>query len=188
MTPVDEWFAMQILPHEAALMRYLVRIWRNQAEIPDIRQEIYARVFESAIKRLPESPKAFLFVTARNLLADRVRRERIVSIDYTQDVDPLNVLVDEVSPEHRLSARQELRRLSEAFDKLSDNCRAVVWLRRVEGLSQREAAERLGLTEGALEGHLSRGLRALAKAVFGEPPTAGAQSDARGAEHESGHG
>lgn len=188
MTPVDEWFATQILPHEAALMRYLVRIWRNQAEIPDIRQEIYARVFESAIKRLPESPKAFLFVTARNLLADRVRRERIVSIDYTQDVDPLNVLVDEVSPERRLSARQELRRLSEAFDKLSDNCRAVVWLRRVEGLSQREAAERLGLTEGALEGHLSRGLRALAKAVFGETPAAGAQSDAGGAEHESGHG
>ena len=188
MTSLDEWFAANILPHEAALMRYLARIWRNQAEIPDIRQETYARVFESAMKRLPESPKAFLFVTARNLLADRVRRERIVSIDYTQDVDPLNVLVEEVSPEHRLSARQELRRLSEAFDKLSDNCRAVVWLRRVEGLSQREAAERLGLTEGALEGHLSRGVRALAKAVFGETPTGNAQSDAWGPESESERG
>ena len=188
MSPLDKWFATQILPHEAALMRYLVRIWRNQAEIPDIRQEIYARVFESAIKRLPESPKAFLFVTARNFLADRVRRERIVSIDYTQDVDPLNVLVDEVSPEDRLSARQELRRLSEAFDKLSDNCRSVLWLRRVEGLSQREAAERLGMTEGALEGYLSRGLRTLTKVVFGGASTGNAQSDARGPDREAEHG
>jgi RNA polymerase sigma factor (sigma-70 family) len=184
MNSLDEWFATQILPHEAALMRYLARTWRNQAEIPDIRQETYTRVFESAIKRLPESPKAFLFVTARNLLVDRVRRERIVSIDYTQDVESLNVLADEMSPEHRLSARQELRRLSEALDTLSDNCRAVIWLRRVEGLSQREAAERLGMTEGALEGYLSRGLRTLAKVVFGNTPAGGVQSDARDSEAE----
>jgi RNA polymerase sigma factor (sigma-70 family) len=189
MTPLDEWFATQILPHEAALMRYLTRIWRNQAEVSDIRQEVYTRVFESAIKRLPDSPKAFLFVTARNLLADRVRRERIVSIDYTQDVESLNVLlVDEMSPEHRLSARQELRRLSEALDKLSDNCRAVIWLRRVEGLSQREAAQRLGMSEGALEGYLSRGMRTLAKTVFSDPPAGDPQSDMWEPDDESKHG
>jgi len=43
----------------------------------------------------------------------------------------------------------------------------VIWLRRVEGLSQREASEKLGMKEGALEGYVSRGVRALAKAVFG---------------------
>jgi RNA polymerase sigma-70 factor (ECF subfamily) len=109
-------------------------------------------------------------------LTDRVRRERIVSIDYTQDVEYLNVLVDEVSPERRLSARQELRRLSEALDKLSDNCRSVIWLRRVEGLSQRDTAERLEMTEGALEGYLSRGMRTLAKVVFGDTFTGDAPS------------
>src|SRR6185437_11415285 len=131
MNPVDHWFATQILPHEAALMRYLARVWRNQAELQDIRQEIYTRVFKSALERLPEFPKSFLFQVARHLLADRARRERIVSIDYTQDLEALNVLVDELSPERRLSARQELRQLSEALDKLSDTCRAVIWLRRV---------------------------------------------------------
>jgi RNA polymerase sigma-70 factor (ECF subfamily) len=56
MNALDHWFATQILPHEASLMRHLNRVWRNHAEIPDIKQEIYTRVFESALKRLPDSP------------------------------------------------------------------------------------------------------------------------------------
>lgn len=169
-------------------MRYLRRVWLNHAEVPDFRQEIYVRIYESAAKGFPQSPKAFLFTTARNLVADRVRRERIVSIDYTQDLDSLNVLVDEISPEQRLSARQELRRLSEALDELSDNCRDVIWLRRVEGLSQREAAARLGMQEGTLESHLSRGVRALARAVFGNGSANEAQGSAKGSGNETEHG
>lgn len=76
----------------------------------------------------PGRPRAFLFTTARNLIFDRLRRERIVSIDYTQDIDFLNVLTDEVSPERRLSAREEMMCLSAALDGLSDACRTVIWL------------------------------------------------------------
>ena len=185
---LDRWFVTEILLHEAALTRYLKRVWLNRAEIPDLRQEVYVRVYESAANARPNSPKAFLFATARNLLADRIRRERIVSIDYTQDLDALNVLVDEISPEQRLSARQELRRLSNALDALSDNCRAVIWLRRVEGLSQRKAAQRLGMNEGALEGYVSRGVRALAKAVFGGGETSDPEGQSKGSGRESRHG
>lgn len=120
---LDLWFAQEILPHEAALTRYLRRVWPNTAEVSDLRQDTYVRIYESAARDRPNLPKAFLFATARNLMADRVRRSRIVSIGYTQDLDSLNALVDEISPEHRLSARQELRRLSEALDGLSDSCR-----------------------------------------------------------------
>lgn len=185
---LDRWFATEILPHEAALTRYLRRVWRDQAEVPDFRQEIYIRVYESAVKELPTTPKAFLFATARNLLADRVRRERIVSIDYTQDLDALNVLVDDISPERRLSARQELRRLSAALDQLSDDCRAVIWLRRVEGLSQKEAAERLGMPEGTLESHICRGLSVLMKTVYDGRTENDTQDSARGLDNENEHG
>ena len=164
---IDRWFAQAILPHEGALTGYLSRVWRNQADIPDLRQDIYVRIYESAARERPEHPKAFLFATARNMLADRLRRTRVVSIDYTQDLESLNVLVDEISPEQRLSARQELRRLANALDALPDACRNVIWLKRVEGLSQQEIARRLGMKEGTLESHLSRGVRMLAKMLFG---------------------
>jgi RNA polymerase sigma-70 factor (ECF subfamily) len=163
---LDNWFATQILPHEAALMRYLARVWKSPADIPDLRQETYVRVYESAAVERPRTPRSFLFTTARNLMVDRMRREKIVSIDHSQDLDSLDVSIDELSPERRLSACQELQRLTQAFDRLPATTRAVIWLRRIEGLSQREAAQSLGIEEGALEGHMSRGMRSLANSLL----------------------
>jgi len=137
------------------------------SEIPDLRQDVYLRVYESARESRPNSPRAFLFATARNLLTDHIRRSRVVSIEATGDVDTFDALVDEVSPERNVGARQELQNLALAFDSLSDKCRRIVWLRRIEGLSQRQTAERLGLREVAVESQLARGMRALARAVFG---------------------
>jgi RNA polymerase sigma-70 factor (ECF subfamily) len=182
---LDQWFAAEILPHEAALTRYLVRIWPNAADVADFRQDIYVRIYHSAAEVRPHRPKAFLFTTARNLIADRLRRGRIVSIDFTQDLDSLDVLIDEVSPEQRLSARQELRRLSEALDALPNKCREVIWLRRVEGLSQQETARRLGMKEGTVESHLSRGVRVLAQAVFGTVSAKHAEEDGLESSEES---
>lgn len=164
---LDDWFETQILPHEGILMRYLRRVRTNPADVAEMRQDIYVRVYESAAKALPAAPKAFLMSTARHLVVDRIRHERVVSIDFTQDFDALNVLVDEGSPEQRVGARQELRRLSDALDQLSEQCRAVVWLRRVEGLSQREVAERLRMQEGTVASHLCRGLQVLTKVALG---------------------
>jgi RNA polymerase sigma-70 factor (ECF subfamily) len=169
-------------------MRYLRRAWYRTADIQDLRQETYARVYESALQSLPRSPKSFLFTTARNLIVDRLRRDRIVSIDYTQDMASLNVMVDELSPDRRLSARQELQCLAEAYGRLSEMARAVIWLRRVEGLSQREAAQRLGIQEGALESYMWRGLQAMANALLGSAAAAGesATNSAPGADEEHG--
>ncbi len=166
-TSFDQWFSEQILTHEVSLTRYLHRVWPNMSEIPDLRQDIYVRVYESARDSRPASPRAVLFATARNLITDHIRRSHVVSMEATSDVAAFDALVDEVSPEREVGAKQELQSLSLAFDSLSDKCRRVVWLRRVEGLSQRQTAERLGLREIAVESQLARGMRTLARAVFG---------------------
>jgi RNA polymerase sigma-70 factor (ECF subfamily) len=137
------------------------------SEIPDLRQDIYVRVYESARDSRPTSPRAFLFATARNLLTDHLRRRRVMSLEATSDTAVFDALVDEVSPERHVGAKQELQSLALAFDALSDKCRRIVWLRRIEGLSQRQTAERLGLREAAVESQLARGMRSLARAVFG---------------------
>lgn len=165
---VDVWFKREILVHEAALVRYLLRCWPNRDEIHDLRQEVYVRVYEAAMRARPAtSAKSFLFQTARNLMIDRVRRSRIVSIEAVADLDALNVLVDDLSPEQRVHARQELKILAHAFARLPARCREVLWLRRVDQLSQKEVASRLGLTESSIEKYVTRGTRFLADAVFG---------------------
>jgi RNA polymerase sigma factor (sigma-70 family) len=163
---LDDWFKREILAHEAALVRYLSR-WPNRDEVHDLRQEVYVRVYEAAARARPTSAKSFLFTTARHLMTDRVRRSRIISIEGVADLDALNVMVDDVSPEQRVHARQELNLLARAFARLSPKCREVIWMRRVDQLSQKEVASRLGVTESSVEKHVIKGTRLLADAVFG---------------------
>ncbi len=165
---LDRWFIREIVAHEAALTRYLARTWSDRSEIHDIRQDCYVRVYEAAAKSRPVSPKSFLFQTARHLMVDYVRRRRVVSIESVEDLDALSVTVDELSPERRVSAVQELRHLSQAFDRLPAKCRGVVWMRKVEGLSQRDVARRLNIAETTVEKHVARGIRFLAGFLFGD--------------------
>jgi RNA polymerase sigma-70 factor (ECF subfamily) len=164
---LDAWFAREILAHEAPLVRYLTRTWHARDEIHDLRQETYLRVYEAAAKERPRSAKAFLFTTARHLLVDRMRRRRVVSFEPGWDLDELNVLVDEISPERCAGADEELRALAKAFNHLPPRCRQVVWMRRVEDQSQKEVAARLGIGEAMVEKHIAKAMRRLADALFG---------------------
>nr|WP_282705140.1 RNA polymerase sigma factor [Thermomonas fusca] len=165
-TELDRWFVHEVLVHEEALMRFLQRHWPHRDELPDLRQELYARIYEAGAKSRPTQPRAFLFASARHLMTDRLRRGKVVSIEPMGDFEPSLVLVDEVSPERWCGGRQALRRLADAFDRLPDRCREVVWLRRVEELSQKDVASRLGISEKTVEKHIAKGMRLLADALY----------------------
>lgn len=164
---LDAWFIREILVHEEALVSWIARCWPQRDEVHDLRQETYARVYQAAARSLPLQPKSFLFATARNLMADHARRSRVVSIEPMGDLEPSYVLKDEVSPERWCGGRQVLARLAEAFDRLPDRCREVLWLRRVEELSQREVAMRLGISEKTVEKHVAKGMRLVAAHFHG---------------------
>lgn len=162
---LSAWFVDEVLPLEGVLERFLRRNWRDVDEIADLRQEVYARVFDSCAQTRPESAQAFVLTTARNLLIDRARRAQIVSIETYADMDALAPTLDELSPERYLSARSELKLLQGALNLLPARCREVVVLRKIEGLSQREVASKMGITEDTVERQVSKGVRALAMAL-----------------------
>ena len=53
-----DWFCREILPHEAALTRFIRRNWRNESDIAELRQDVYAKVFEQAREQLSRNPFA----------------------------------------------------------------------------------------------------------------------------------
>ena len=184
---VDTWFKRDVLSHEPALLRYLGRIWSRPHEIHDLRQEIYIRVYEAGRKARPTNTRAFLFATARHLVTDRLRRGRIVSIEAIGDPDALDVLVDEVSPERKASAWQELKRVARALNGLPPRCREIVWLRKVDELSTQEVADQLGVSVRTVEGQILKGMRLLSDSVFEDGPkrhrSAAASSSDKAQEH-----
>jgi RNA polymerase sigma factor (sigma-70 family) len=138
-------------------VRFLARAWPDPAEVDDLCHETYIRVYEAATHAFPTSPRGFLFATARHLMADRVRRGRVVSIELQEDLDALNVLIDEASPERLVGVRQDLWHLARAFESLPPKCRDVMWLLKVEELPQKEIAQRLNLTVKAVEKRVTNG-------------------------------
>lgn len=161
------WFAEQILPHEAALLRFIHRHSRADDDSVDIRQEIYERALKGARHELPQSARAYLFAIARNALIDRARRERVVSFEHMADLDALTLDPDMFATERHFDARDELRRAMEGLERLPPRCREVVRLRKVEGLSIRETADRLGIGHHTVERQLTLGMRALADFMLG---------------------
>ncbi|HUJ03611.1 MAG TPA: RNA polymerase sigma factor [Rhizomicrobium sp.] len=166
---VREWFVREVLPLEAALMQYLQHNWRNRSDIADLRQEVYVRVFDAAKKEIPRRPRQFVFATARNLLINRIRDEAVVPIEAVADLDALNVAKDEPGPERTVSARDELRHLQSALDRLPPRCREAVILGRIEELPRREIASRMGVSEDTVTEHIAKGMRVLADILYGAP-------------------
>lgn len=162
---LDAWFVDQVLPLEPVLERFLRRNWRDLNDIADLRQEVYARVYDKAQPNRLESVQAFVLTTARNLLIDLARREKVVSIDAYADIETIDAIADEIGLERIVMARSELRALQAALTLLPPRCREVVELRKIEGLSQREVAARMGITEDTVERQVSKGIRALANAL-----------------------
>ncbi|HWX90850.1 MAG TPA: RNA polymerase sigma factor [Rhizomicrobium sp.] len=163
--PIDQWFMREVIPLEPMLTRFLQRNWRHEADIADLRQEAYARVYEAAQRERPLLVKPFLFQITRNLMIDRLRRQSVVSLESMTDFEWLNVSDNKPSSEAYVAARQELRLLQTALDALPPRCRQVVLMRKVEGLSQKEVAKRMGIAIETVENQVAKGMRLLAQAL-----------------------
>jgi RNA polymerase sigma-70 factor (ECF subfamily) len=162
------WFVREVVPLEPELMQYLQHNWRNRSDIVDLRQEVYARVFDAARTEIPERTRQFVFRTARNLLINRVLHEQIVPIEAVVDLEALNIAMDAPDPERSVIAREELRRLQIALDTLPPRCREAIVLRKIENLSIREIVQRMGVSENTVKMHLANGVRVLTEALYGQ--------------------
>ena len=111
--------------------------------------------------------RAYLFTVARNHLINQAKRGQVVSIELVSDMSSFDNDFDRFGAERQLSAREELRRTQQGLDQLPPRCRQVVWLRKVEGLSTRETADRLGITVDTVEKQITQGMRALVDYMLG---------------------
>lgn len=154
---VRRWFSDQVVPHEPDLRRYLTARFRS-IEVDDVIQESYFRLITwprpSEIRNL----RAFLFRTARNIVLDQLRRAKSAPIvDVSADTAHA-VSSDAVSAPERASRLQEMSLLETAIATLPPRCANVLRLCLNQDLNSREIAERLKISERAVNSHLKTGI------------------------------
>jgi len=173
---VSTWFLREILPLEAILMHYLRSNWRNASEFADLRQEVYARVFEAARERVPDNPKRFLFATARNLLIDRVRREQVVPMETFADFEGFHIADTAPEPDRAMIEKEELGRVKAALAQLPPRTREAIELAWFENLSCTEIAKRMGVSHPAASRFISSGTLILGRILYDMPAGRSAKS------------
>ena len=144
----------------APLRRYLARFLGDATEAQDIAHDAYLRVYPTEGRPPARKPEALLYTTARRLAINRIRRRHIAPFSR-EALEPEAMASPAPGVVQQVMARQELQRLEQAIQELPPGCRAVLLLRKVELLSHREIAQRLGIAISTVEKQHARALRLL---------------------------
>jgi RNA polymerase sigma-70 factor (ECF subfamily) len=160
------WLARHILPHEPMLRSRLRRMYTYGLEVDDVIQEMYARIVSLPSLETIKYPRQYAIQTATAIIIDSMRRSRVISINAAGSLEQLEISAPDASPEQQLEFREEIAAVARSLAQLPERTREVLILRRVEGLSQRETADRLGVSTKTVEKHMAQGVAAL-MALFG---------------------
>lgn len=155
--------------HQERLLRLCERLLGDREEARDATQEVFLRAFRHAARAQPRGQfYTWLYRIALNFCFNRLRRRRVVrffSLERSpmggEERGSIDSADERPDAEEEILARERWRRTRRLLDTLPENQRAVLLLARFEGLSQREIAETLGITEGAVESRLVRAMRRL---------------------------
>ncbi|WP_421555239.1 sigma-70 family RNA polymerase sigma factor [Pseudomonas kitaguniensis] len=130
----------------------------NRQVAEDVVHDAYVRVLERASATPIEQPRAFLYRTALNLVIDGHRRNAL------RLVEPLEVLDNEErfapnSPHASHDQGQRLEMLKRALAELPKACRDSFLLRKLEGLSHPQIAQRLCISRSLVEKHIVNAMK-----------------------------
>ncbi len=150
--------------HREAVFRLVRATIGDPAEAIDVTQEAFISAF-AALKRYdPDRPFiAWLKRIALNKCRDWARRRSVRRFfSFALPIEAAETVSDDSIPaDQQLADRAELARVREGITRLPPAIREPLILRTIEGLTQSETAEILGISEKAVETRVYRARRAL---------------------------
>jgi RNA polymerase sigma-70 factor, ECF subfamily len=141
-----------------------MKILNNSQDAEDILQETFIKAYRHLKDfdgRSKLSTWLYRIATNEALMLLRKKHPDTVSIEGPQDDDnenqkPIRIVDWCCLPEEELMSAESMSVLDQAVERLSTNLRLVFVLRDIEGLSTRETAQVLDLSEAAVKTRLSR--------------------------------
>jgi RNA polymerase sigma-70 factor, ECF subfamily len=166
----NDFFAQLFSESREVLQRYIRRLVGSRETAEEIVQEAFLRTYEHG--DVVETPRAFLFSTARNLAFNQYRHRQIAERESLVEADDSRVPSQCESLESEALRNERTRLINDAVNRLPPQCRAAFSLRVFHGCSYKEVADRLGISAKTVEKHIARGLRethVYMKRRYGDP-------------------
>ena len=163
MDATQTWHGIDLQWAYGALLRSILRQTRCMHQAQDALHDAFIRYAVTPGRPRVDEPQAYFRIVVRSVLADGHRQalrtaSPSTAVDPDNDEDALARGLFHPSAEALCAIRQRLDLLQRLLDALPQTCREVFWLFRVEGHSQAEIAQRLGISVNMVERHTMRAL------------------------------
>jgi RNA polymerase sigma-70 factor (ECF subfamily) len=171
--PRDPVLAAYLERREELVGYFRVRL-RSEEAARDLVQDIYLKI----AGRPPEeisNPGAYLYRLGTNLMLDQIKQRRRAGRRDADWRDAATTAVGgedvaaEPAADEALAARQRLKQIVEAVNRLPPQAQEAFRLHKLEGLSHAETAAAMGMSRSSIEKYIMLALKTILAKV-GRPP------------------
>ena len=154
----DNRFEEVFLDSYASLKSVISRYLKRPEDVEDIVQEVFVRTYAAKRKSRILNLRAYFFTTARNLSLKHKALHANKMTDQLEDLGISEVYDYRMTLERLYEANEQFGIFCEAVRELPPQCRRVLILKKVYGLSHVEIAERLNITVSTANQHLAKAI------------------------------
>lgn len=167
--PVDA--ASYLAEIRPALVSFFRRRCGNLSHAEDLAQDVIVRTLGCNKWATEDQAKGYVFRTAMNLWCDQTR-SRIArgGTEISWDENIVSSVTEGIPLERVLLSEEALQRVDAALLQLNERTRDVFVLNRLEQMKNREIAQMLGISESAVEKHMTKALAHLGRVVGDHEP------------------
>jgi len=150
-------FTNTFISYQNTIRGFISRIVKPD-DIDDIVQETFVRTYEANLKQEIKYARSYMLKTAKNLAFNHnAKWDNKFNVSIEDFVEP-PVELTSTTFEDDYESKERFLSFCKATDQLSGSVRKCFILKKVYGLSQKEIAQYLQLSESTVEKHVAKGL------------------------------
>jgi len=152
--------------HQRRIFGYIYTLVPDRHDAEDILQETFLRCYQASTRTTVQFPRSFMLTTARNLALNHIALAQNRLVEGVDSFDDSAVaLYGEETPQNSLETEERFLMLCRAVRVLPAQCRRAFVLMKVYGLSRKEVASHMGISENTVHKHVTKGLMMCAEYV-----------------------